>query len=90
MGEGAEEFALLVKGDGGLHLIIGAPVTLEGAAAWVGASAAYHVKRSEDRVTVNGSSAGRKCLLENVRPRARAAGLLRDRPLYSVAPPLLQ
>jgi hypothetical protein len=83
------EFALLIRPDGGIHMIMESELTLDAAAIEAGAKTAYRVTRSANGVRVTGSEGQRHCQLEEgVRPRI-AAELLRDQPLYRIAPPLL-
>jgi hypothetical protein len=90
-GGGAEssEFALLIRPDGGLHVIMEPPVTLEAAAIYAGASAAYHVSRSPGGVRVTGRACGQHCVLESGNNRRVGSELLRDQPLYRITSPLL-
>jgi hypothetical protein len=60
-------FALLVGDDGGLHFIMGSPVSIEGASACTGARTAWCVTRSAHGVRVEGRSGGRNCLIEERR-----------------------
>lgn len=85
-GDGQQDFALLIKPDGGLHFVMETPFSLEGAASYAGAQAAYRITRSRDGVRVQGRSAGGDCVLEQRDP---CRTLLRDRPLYRIASPLL-
>lgn len=75
-----EDFALLIRPDGGLHFIMGSPISLEGAAACDEVRTAYHVTRSPGGVRVEGRTFGKSCVLEH---RNAARGLLRDQVLYS-------
>ena len=77
----AEDFALIVRPDGGLHFIMETPFSLEGAAAYGGARSAYRVTRSRTGVRVEGWSAGRSCVLQEKSPGME---LLRDQPLYMI------
>jgi len=83
------EFALLIRPDGGIHMIMESELTLDAAAIATGAKTAYRVTRSRKGVRVTGSEGDRHCQLEEgVRPRI-AAELLRDQPLYRITSPLL-
>ena len=82
------DFALLVRSDGGLHLIMETPVSLEAAAIYAGARTAYHVSRSPAGVRVTGVDSTQRCLIEDSSIRRRSE-LLRDQPLYSITSPLL-
>jgi hypothetical protein len=85
-GAEASQFALLVRDDGGMHFIMESPVSIDGALAYGGARTAYCVTRSPAGIRVEGSSAGRSCVIEENRSFRH---LLRDQPLYLIAPPLL-
>ena len=78
--ESQEDFALLIRPDGGLHFIMGSPVSLDGAAACDEARTAYHVSRSPRGVRVEGRTFGRTCVVEARNP---ARHLLRDQIRYS-------
>src|SRR5215831_18449957 len=82
--EGSSDFALLIRPDGGLHLIMDSPVSPEAAAVHGGARTAYYVSRSTGGVRVTGHMPGRSCLLEEGGRAAAAFCLLRDQPLYQV------
>ena len=89
--EDPQDFALLVKPDGGLHFVMESPFSIEGASAWAGAQSAYRVTRSADGVRVQGQRAGQggnqdQCLLESRNTRRE---LLRDQPRYCITSPLL-
>lgn len=89
--EEPQDFALLVKPDGGLHFVMEAPFSMEGAAAWAGARTAYRVTRSSDGVRVQGQCAGAgesgdRIVLESRNTRRE---LLRDQPRYRITSPLL-
>ena len=86
-GDGEQDFALLIKPDGGLHFVMETPFSIEGAAAYAGAQAAYRVTRSREGVRVEGLSRDRDCVLTE--QGAVRALLLRDQPLYRIASPLL-
>ena len=79
---GNEEFALIIRPDGGLHFIMESPVSLEAASACAGARSAYRVTRSRNGVRVEGRTYGRQCVLEQ---RNAHAQLFRDQPLYLTA-----
>jgi hypothetical protein len=86
-----QDFALLIKPDGGLHFVMESPFSMEGAAASVGAQSAYRVTRSTEGTRVHGLRAGKggdseQCLLET---RNIRRSLLRDQPLYSITSPLV-
>src|ERR1700761_6402601 len=49
-----QDFALLIRPDGGLHFVMESEFSLEGAAIEAGALAAYRVTRSRDGVRVQG------------------------------------
>ena len=79
-----EDFALLIRPDGGLHFIMEAPFTLEAASEYGGARSAYRVTRSEAGVKVQGWSIGRTCVLEEKSPGELRRELLRDQPRYRI------
>lgn len=81
-----QDFALLIRPDGGLHFVMESPFSLEAAAIHAGAQAAYRITRSRDGVRVQGRSAFQDCVLEERRPRQ---DFLRDQPLYRITSPLL-
>lgn len=85
-GDSQQDFALLIRPDGGLHFVMETPFSIEGAASYAGAQTAYRVTRSRDGVRVQGRSAGGDCVLEQRNP---CRELLRDQPLYRIASPLL-
>ncbi len=68
---GNDDFALLVRPDGGLHFIMETPFSIEAAAIHAGAQAAYQITRSRDCVRVTGRSMGRDCVLEHRTHRLR-------------------
>lgn len=85
-----QDFALLVRPDGGLHFIMEAPFSVEAAALHCGARTAYRITRSIDGVRVDGRSGGRNCILEESRPPVSfLKEMLRDQPLYRITSPLL-
>jgi hypothetical protein len=84
-----DDFAVLIRSDGGLHFIMETPFSIEAAAIHAGAQAAYQVTRSGDGVRVTGRSMGRDCVLERRTPRCLSSVLLRDQPLYRITSPVL-
>jgi hypothetical protein len=93
------EFALLIRPDGGLHFVMEPPggraTTLESPAVHDGARIAYHVTRTTGGgVRVIGRSGNRECVLQQHAPRHSesanrfTAELLRDQPLYRISSPL--
>ena len=90
-GESKEDFALLIRPDGGLHFIMGSPVSLDGAFACDEARAAYHVSRSSAGVRVEGRTFGKSCVVNScvVAESHPMRQLLRDQVLYCTAGPLL-
>lgn len=80
--EDSSDFALLIRPDGALHLIMESPVSLEAAAVHGGAHVAYHISRSLGGVRVTGQTSGRSCMLEQAGRSTAAFRLLRDQPLY--------
>ena len=83
------EFALLIRPDGGIHMIMESELTLDAAAVSAGATTAYRVKRSPNGIQVIGSEGGRHCRLEETSRPQISAELLRDQPLYRITSPLL-
>ncbi len=77
--ESNEDFALLIRPDGGLHFIMGSPVSIDGAASCDEVRAAYHVSRTPQGVRVEGRTYGKSCVLEH---RDARRMLLRDQVLY--------
>jgi hypothetical protein len=87
---GNQDFALLVRPDGGLHFVMESPFSMEAAALHCGARTAYRITRSIDGVRVDGRGGGRTCVLEEFsEPKAFSREMLRDQPLYRIASPLL-
>jgi hypothetical protein len=79
-----EDFALLIRPDGGLHFIMESQFTLEAASEYGGASSAYRVTRSGSGVRVQGWSAGRTCVLQEKSAAELSRELLRDQPRYRI------
>jgi hypothetical protein len=75
----SQDFALLIKNDGGLHFVMQSEFSMEGAASYAGAQCAFRVTRNGDGVRVAGSSGGERCVVEK---RNIQGHLLRDQPLY--------
>jgi hypothetical protein len=85
-----QDFALLIRPDGGLHFVMESPFSMEAVAQHCGGRAAYRITRSRDGVRVDGRGAGRNCVLqESSAPKAFSKEMLRDQPLYRIASPLL-
>ena len=102
-GAESNDFAVLIRPDGGLHFVMESPVSLEAAAVHGGARTTYHVtKTSGGGVRVAGRSGNQECLLEQhpsenhghrvslQSPASRfTAELLRDQlQLYWISSPL--
>ena len=93
------DFALLIRPDGGLHLVMESPLSLEAAAIHGGARTAYRVTKTlRGGVRVTGRSGNRECVLEQRPPNALTttschrrftAELLRDQPLYRISSPVV-
>jgi predicted hotdog family 3-hydroxylacyl-ACP dehydratase len=85
---GAEtsDFALLVRPDGSLHVVMGTELNLDAVAIDAGASAAYRVTRSRGGVKVSGRERGSRCELSSA-ASALPPFVLRDQPLYLMATP---
>jgi hypothetical protein len=81
-----QDFALLIRPDGGLHFVMESPFSIEAAAIHAGARSAFRVTRSRDGVRVQGKSASGDCVLEERNPLRT---LLPDLPLYCITSPLL-
>ncbi len=84
----ASDFALLVRPDGSLHVVMEAPLNLEAVAQENGAQTAYRVSRSGGGVRVSGRSGGSRCELScDPEPRRTIlpSEFLRDQPLYLMA-----
>ena len=85
-----QDFALLVREDGGLHFVMESPFSIEAAALHYGSRAAYRVVRSHEGTRVSGQSGGKKCTLEQRNTsRAFVKQMLPDQTLYRVTSPLL-
>ena len=80
--EGTTDFALMIRPDGGLHLVMDLPLSPEAAAVHGGARTVYHVQRLQGGVRVTGQMPGRSCVLEEGGNSAKRFPLLRDQPLY--------
>lgn len=76
------DFALLVRPDGSLHMVMEAELNLDAVAAENGARTAYRVSRSQTGVRVFGRNGSRRCELTESKA---ARELLRDLPLYLIA-----
>jgi hypothetical protein len=85
-GRDRQDFALLIRPDGGLHFVMESPFSIEAAAIHAGAQTAWRITRSPDGVRVEGRTANRDCLLEERNPRRE---LLPDQALYRMTSPLL-
>ena len=93
------DFALLIRPDGGLHFVMELPLeagtALDAAAIHGEARTAYRVTKTRDGgVRVAGRSGNQECVLEQHpcrRPDSASrfsAELLRDQPLYRISSPL--
>jgi hypothetical protein len=78
------DFALMIRPDGGLHLVMDSPLSLEAAAVHGGARTVYRVQRFNGKVRVTGQMPGRTCVLEDAGCKPSRPAVLRDQPLYSV------
>jgi len=89
--ESSQDFALLIKPDGGLHFVMESPFSIEAAALDAGAATAYRVTRSQNGIRVEGRGASANCVLEERSPGPQSPWLtlLRDQPLYRMTSPLL-
>jgi hypothetical protein len=92
---GNQDFALLIRPDGGLHFVMESPFSMEAVALHCGARTAYRITRSGDGVRVDGRGGGRNCVLEESSASkafskdAFSKEMLRDQPLYCITSPLL-
>lgn len=86
------DFALLIRPDGGLHFVMESPLSLDAVAIHGEARIAYRVTKSNGTVRVTGRSGNQECTLAQ-----HATGsdshrfsmeLLRDQPLYRISSPL--
>ncbi len=90
---GAEnsEFALLVRPDGSLHIVMESTASLEALAAENGARTAYQVSRSHGGVRVSGRNGSSRCELACDSKIGgggfRRGELLRDQPMYVMVNP---
>jgi len=82
----AEDFALLIRPDGGLHFIMEAPFSIEAAAIHTGAQAAFRVTHLREGIRVEGRNSSQTCVLEG---RNLQMQLLPNQPLYRITSPLL-
>ena len=65
-----QDFALLIRPDGGLHFVMESPFSMEALALHCGARTAYRITRSCDGVRVDGRGAGKiACWKNPARPR---------------------
>jgi hypothetical protein len=82
-----QDFALLLRPDGGLHFIMETPFSLEGAASYTGAKSAWRITRSREGIRVEGHDTfSEVCLRE---PRIARRALIRDEVRYRITSPLL-
>ena len=87
-GAESSDFALLVRPDGSLHMIMETELNLDAVAIEHGAQTAYRVSRSQREVRVSGRNGDSRCELSGeLRGKAAPSHLhmLRDQPLYLVA-----
>ena len=82
--EAQGDFAVLIRPDGGLHILMESAFTLEAAAAHAGARIAYSVRHSLDGIKVHGFMPGRECILQE---KKASRELLPDRLLYRITSP---
>ncbi|MDE3198691.1 MAG: hypothetical protein KGN84_20255 [Acidobacteriota bacterium] len=82
------DFALFVRRDGGIHMVMEAGISLPARMAYHDAQAAYRVTRSQNGVKVRGANGSRRCELEEKTSRDSLPALLRDQPLYRITSPL--
>jgi hypothetical protein len=84
-GRDRQDFALLIKPDGGLHFVMESPFSIEAAAIHASAQSAFRITRSPDGVRVEGRGANRDYVFEERNP---GRALLRDQALYRMTSPL--
>lgn len=85
----SSEFALLVRRDGGIHMVMESEMSLLAVMAQNDADTAYRVTRSQNGVRVTGANGSRRCELAERSPRTVLNSLFRDQPLYRITSPLL-
>lgn len=78
----------MIRHDGGMHFVMDPPSSFD---TGFGADfrTAYRVTRSTLGVRVTGRTFDRNCVLEERSGGKPAQALLRDRPLYEIAVPLI-
>jgi hypothetical protein len=85
-----QDFALLIRLDGGLHFVMESAFSMEAVALHYGARAVYRITRSSKGVRVDGRSGGRNCVLEeSSAPKTFLHEMLCDQPVYRITSPLL-
>src|SRR5689334_17363135 len=72
------DMAILVKGDGGIHMLPACDWELESMRLHHGARAAYRVSRKDGGVRLEARSASQSCLIQSAKPER----LLSDFPRY--------
>jgi hypothetical protein len=87
------DFALLIRPDGGLHFVMDSPVlfdsALQSAALRADARIAYRVTRTHTGgVRVAGRDGNQECVLAQHTSPPKINELLRDQPLYRITSPL--
>ena len=86
----AQDFALLIRPDGGMHFVMESPFSIEGAATYAGAQTAFRITRSPEGVRVEGRSGSVDCVIaRHSQRRSPGPMLLPDQPLYCITSPLL-
>lgn len=88
------DFALFVRPDGGLHLMMDAtrsmePAALREAALENGATTTFRITKSARGLRIAGSDARQSCVLEDRRKPRIGLDLVRDQALYTITSPLL-
>jgi hypothetical protein len=78
-------FGLMIRQDGGIHVVMDTPFTLEAMVAELGARTAFRVARERGGVKLEGFSNGRRCSIESPKMSHRAPELS-SQALYSVVP----
>ena len=87
----SQDFAVAVRPDGGLHLFMESPFSVEGIAGHLAARSIYKVTTSNGCIRIEGRAhGGARCCFEDEKRADRRApppAPLRDQPLYLVSSP---
>lgn len=82
----AQDFALLIRPDGGIHFVMESVFSIDAAALYAGAQSAFRITRSPGGVRVEGRSGSADCVMET---RKSPRNMLPDQRLYCMTSPLL-